>query len=233
MNNDIPEAQRQTVPVPKRQSSPKLFPLVGIGVLGMGVVFIGAGWLIFGRNRAPSQANNNATNPPLNSDIFGHRPFEEAPEGDLYALQNNPSVRLRDAAAIAFDNMANDARNDGIDLIALSGYRTQDEQNALFFEVKQARNQDAAKRAEVSAPPGYSEHHTGFAVDIGDANEPDTHVEVEFGETPGFEWLQNNAARYSFELSFPEGNDQGVSYEPWHWRFVGDQESLEIFHKGR
>jgi D-alanyl-D-alanine carboxypeptidase len=45
--------------------------------------------------------------------------------------------------------------------------------------------------------------------------------------------LQNNAAQYSFELSFPENNPQGISYEPWHWRFVGDSHSLETFYKAQ
>ena len=72
------------------------------------------------------------------------------------------------------------------------------------------------------APPGYSEHHTGLALDIGDLDHPETDVEVSFEETPAFEWLKNNADRFGFELSFPVGNPQGVSYEPWHWRFVGE-----------
>ncbi|MEM1310980.1 MAG: D-alanyl-D-alanine carboxypeptidase family protein, partial [Cyanobacteria bacterium P01_H01_bin.153] len=46
-------------------------------------------------------------------------------------------------------------------------------------------------------------------------------------------WLETNAARYSFELSFPEGNAQGVQYEPWHWRYVGDPDSLETFYQDR
>jgi len=45
--------------------------------------------------------------------------------------------------------------------------------------------------------------------------------------------LEENAARYNFELSFPEENVQGISYEPWHWRYVGNQESLEIFYKNQ
>ena len=235
MHNDIPEAQRQQVSVSKRKSSPWLSPLVGLSVAGVGIVLLGMGWLLLGRGASSPPSTNRSsesTGTISPSDIFGHRPFQEAKPEELYPLQNNPGIRLREAAAIAFDQMALDASYDGVSLIALSGFRTKDEQDALFFEVKKERNQIASKRAEVSAPPGYSEHHTGFAVDIGDANEPGTHVEVEFGETEAFSWLSRNAARYSFELSFPDGNDQGVSYEPWHWRFVGDQTSLEVFHKG-
>jgi len=97
--------------------------------------------------------------------------------------------------------------------------------------VKAQRRQRTTERAEVSAPPGYSEHHTGYAIDIGDGKAPATHVEESFGKTEAFAWLEENAARYNFELSFAENNAQGISYEPWHWRYVGNQESLEIFYK--
>ena len=56
---------------------------------------------------------------------------------------------------------------------------------------------------------------------------------TDFEKTAAFSWLKNNAAKYSFELSFPPDNHQGISYEPWHWRYVGDQESLETFYKAR
>ncbi len=85
----------------------------------------------------------------------------------------------------------------------------------------------------MSAPPGYSEHHTGYAIDIGDEYYPDADLKTSFENTSAFEWLQENAAYYSFELSFPKGNSQGVSYEPWHWRFVGDRDSLETFYRAR
>lgn len=81
--------------------------------------------------------------------------------------------------------------------------------------------------------PGYSEHHTGYAIDIGDGARPDTHLSEAFEDTPAFRWLEKNAARFSFELSFPRHNPQGVSYEPWHWRFVGDRHSLQTFYRAR
>ncbi|MGK7898796.1 MAG: D-alanyl-D-alanine carboxypeptidase family protein, partial [Xenococcus sp. (in: cyanobacteria)] len=125
------------------------------------------------------------------------------------------------------------ARNQGIILSALSGFRSVEAQNYLFFNVKEQRVQDATTRAEVSAPPGYSEHHTGYAIDIGDGRVPATDLSPNFANTAAFRWLEENAARYSFELSFPPDNPQGISYEPWHWRFVGDRNSLETFYKAR
>ena len=83
------------------------------------------------------------------------------------------------------------------------------------------------------APPGHSEHHTGYALDIGEAGNGATDLSEQFEKTAAFAWLQKNAPYYSFELSFPKDNQQGVSYEPWHWRYVGDQASLELFHRAR
>ena len=90
------------------------------------------------------------------------------------------------------------------------------------------RNQIAAERAKVSAPPGYSEHSTGFAIDIGDAYKRETDFEVEFENTDAFRWLKENAAKYHFKLSFNQ-NNKYVDYEPWHWRYEGSIEALKVF----
>jgi D-alanyl-D-alanine carboxypeptidase len=142
-------------------------------------------------------------------------------------------MRLRKAAAKAFIQMQSDARRSGVILMPISAFRSKATQEKLFFEVKKQRNQPTRKRAEVSAPPGYSEHHTGYAIDIGDSSAPATNLSTSFANTAAFRWLQNNAAQYSFELSFPENNPQGINYEPWHWRFVGDSDSLETFYKAQ
>lgn len=165
--------------------------------------------------------------------LLGHLPYNVVPESDLVAIDGNENLRMRPAAAKKFQQMQAAARADGIDLVLLSAFRDLQAQDRLFFGVKEQRSQDATKRAEVSAPPGYSEHHTGYAIDLGDGNAPATHLEVEFADTAAFRWLQQNALKYSFELSFPPNNQQGVSYEPWHWRYVGDRDSLETFYKDK
>lgn len=167
---------------------------------------------------------------PTSRTLLGHRAFDEAPEDDLVPLQSNPEIRLRTAAAEQFEAMRQAASRAGHTLVPLSGFRTQEEQEYLFFDIKAERGQNAETRAEVSAPPGYSEHHTGYAIDIGDATQPGTHLTEEFGDTEAFEWLEENATRFGFELSFLPNNPQGVVFEPWHWRFVGDRDSLETFY---
>ncbi|MEL6502026.1 MAG: M15 family metallopeptidase [Cyanobacteria bacterium J06623_1] len=167
------------------------------------------------------------------SDLLGHLPYDVAPESELVPVTADGRIKMRPAAADKFQQMLAAAKAEGIILAALSGFRDDKTQEYLFFDIKEQRVQDAAKRAEVSAPPGYSEHHTGYAIDIGDATAPETHLETTFADTPAFRWLEQNALKYSFELSFPLDNKQGVSYEPWHWRFVGDRDSLETFYKVR
>jgi zinc D-Ala-D-Ala carboxypeptidase len=173
---------------------------------------------------SPSAAPTPADN------LLGHLKYPEAPLDNLVTITGSP-VKMRQTAADAFMQMQDAAHADGIQLVALSGFRSIEDQKQLFFGVKAIRNQTAAQRATVSAPPGYSEHHTGYAVDVGDAGNPGTNLSETFEATAAHQWLAKNAARFSFELSFPKGNSQGVNYEPWHWRFVGDQESLEMFYK--
>ena len=166
-------------------------------------------------------------------DLLGHLPYEEVAQSELTSISADGRIKLHHAAAEKFKQMQAAAIADGVLLTPLSAFRSVSEQDYLFFRVKEQRVQGAAKRAEVSAPPGYSEHHTGYAIDIGDGKVPSANVNVKFENTAAFRWLQDNAARYSFELSFPRNNPQGISYEPWHWRYMGDRHSLETFYKAR
>lgn len=180
-----------------------------------------------------SNPDNQTNNPEKSDDLLGHLSYEEAPLSELKAITADNRLKLREGAADKFLEMQKAARRDGVILAPISAYRTIDEQNKLFFEEKEKRGQLATKRAEVSAPPGYSEHHTGYAIDIGDGNVPGTNLNQDFENTRAYQWLEKNASTYSFELSFPKDNPQGVSYEPWHWRFVGDLNSLETFYKAK
>ncbi|MEL7141323.1 MAG: M15 family metallopeptidase [Cyanobacteria bacterium J06643_4] len=135
-------------------------------------------------------------------------------------------------AAQAFVNMTAAASAEGIQLIPVSGFRTIARQQALFDNQVEKLG-SAEEAAKLSAPPGHSEHHTGYAIDIGDATAPDTDIKYEFEYTPAYSWLQANAGAYGFELSFPRNNQQGVSFEPWHWRFVASAHAQETFYFGR
>ena len=165
--------------------------------------------------------------PDRDGRLLGHFAYPEATESELVEIW--PGIRLQRDAAAELRRLLADARRDGIRLTVVSAFRSVDIQNEVFFDMKSLRNQSAEERAKVSAPPGYSEHSTGFAVDFADLTSPQTELSESFETTPAFAWLKNNAHRYHFTLSFPQANAQGLSYEPWHWRFEGSARALEQF----
>ena len=158
--------------------------------------------------------------------ILGHLPYNEIPREKLILLEPNIEVHIdmRDSLL----KMREEAKKDGIFLVFLSGYRSINLQNDIFYSLKSIRNQEAAERARVSAPPGYSEHSTGFAIDIGDATQRETDFETSFENTDAFRWLIKNAAKFHFKLSFNKDNKY-IDYEPWHWRYEGSIEALKVF----
>ena len=158
--------------------------------------------------------------------ILGHLPYTEISQQKLVLIEPNIKVHIdmRDSLL----KMREEAKMDGIYLVFLSGYRSINLQNDIFFSLKSIRNQEASERARVSAPPGYSEHSTGFAIDIGDATQREKDFEIEFENTDAFRWLIKNAAKYHFKLSFNK-NNEFIDYEPWHWRYEGSIEALKVF----
>ena len=159
--------------------------------------------------------------------LLGHFPYPEVGADQL--LEVAPGLKLQRDAAEAVLAMQRAASADGVNLVVLSAFRPIALQKELFFDVKSERNQSALERAQVSAPPGFSEHSTGYAVDFGDGSRPQANLSGAFAETPAFRWLQAHGARFHFILSFPRENPQGVSYEPWHWRFEGTADALKLF----
>jgi len=158
--------------------------------------------------------------------ILGHLPYNETPKEKLVLIEPNIEVHMdmRDSLL----QMREEAKKDGIYLVFLSGFRSINLQNDIFYSLKSIRNQEAAERARVSAPPGYSEHSTGFAIDIGDATQRETDFETDFENTDAFRWLIKNAAKFHFKLSFNKDNKY-IDYEPWHWRYEGSIEALKVF----
>ena len=158
--------------------------------------------------------------------VLGHFPYQEAAYENLIEIQ--PNILVHKGMYKSLKQMQDDAEKDGINLVFLSGYRSIKLQKQIFYSLKSLRNQVAIERARVSAPPGYSEHSTGFAIDIGDANKRESDFEESFENTSAFQWLKNNAAKYHFKLSFDK-TQSSVDYEPWHWRYEGSVEALKIF----
>ncbi len=240
---DIPAALRNGGKArsdhPKSMVASKQLPLGGIAIR-LGILLAGGAAFTFATTPRDSRttptsiaSTGNISEPGSQStttdNVLNHLPYLEAPDAELVSIGGG--YRLRKAAATKFQSMIAAARSNGVNITTISAFRSVEDQKRLFFGVGAERGQQPTKRAEVSAPPKYSEHHTGYAIDVGDSAVPATNLNQNFDTTPAYKWLKANAATYSFELSFPKDNIQKVSYEPWHWRFVGDINSLETFYK--
>ena len=117
-------------------------------------------------------------------------------------------------AARSWQRMCAAAAADGVLLQAISGYRSHAYQ-AGIFDRKRARGLAVAQILAVNAAPGFSEHHSGRALDISTPGEPA--AEESFEATTAFAWLCAHAGHYGFALSYPRDNPHGIVYEPWHW----------------
>jgi D-alanyl-D-alanine carboxypeptidase len=121
---------------------------------------------------------------------------------------------LAPRAARAWARMRDAAARDGVEMQIVSAFRGIDYQLGILKR-KLERGQDIAQILRVSAAPGYSEHHSGRAVDL--TTPGFAALEEEFEHSAAFAWLSTNAQKYNFRLSYPRGNAHGIAYEPWHW----------------
>lgn len=155
---------------------------------------------------------------------YDERPFDKRAAADLEAM-------LADAEAA------------GCKLYLVSGYRSVARQKALFQRktnafLAEGFSQDEAERQAAMwvARPGTSEHNTGLAADIVSAGWYSEHDDLtaDFDQTPEFAWLQAHCADYGFILRYPQGKENitGVTYEPWHYRYVGKQAARAIMQAG-
>ncbi|MGI0483592.1 D-alanyl-D-alanine carboxypeptidase family protein [Geminocystis sp. CENA526] len=185
-------------------------------------------------NPSPSTTNQpkqiSPTETILAQTVYGHFPFSEATKERLINMGKyyHRTEFLDREAGEAFKRMKADAQAQGVDLVLISGFRSISDQAKLFEKQIQKRGSKEAA-SKLSAPPGHSEHHTGYALDIGDGKQPSLDLKFQFENTEAYRWLVNNAYKYGFELSFPKNNIQGVSFEPWHWRYVGSNRANSIF----
>ena len=131
------------------------------------------------------------------------------------------------------------AARDGVDVRMQSGYRSVSYQKKLYDNKTQYYRDkglsEAAAREKAAAivnPPGYSEHNCGLAADL---NSPEhTTLDTGFADTAAFRWLCENAEQYGFILRYPKEAESvtGITYEPWHWRYVGPENAALISQSG-
>ena len=151
----------------------------------------------------PPWAGNRLHTPSLAIDDFAMIPREHTRDGmQLYILKH---------AHPALINMLTAAREDGVELQVESGYRSPGYQRKIFLRMlDEGRTFDDIIR--YVAPPGYSEHGLGIAVDFFPSN-------WEFANTAAYRWLAENASRYGFTESYPHANALHYPWEAWHWAY--------------
>ncbi|MEW9502519.1 M15 family metallopeptidase [Jeotgalibacillus marinus] len=132
----------------------------------------------------------------------------------------------------SFAAMRTAAATEGFDLIAFSTYRSYDHQVGLYQRYVDQYGQSAADR--FSAQPGYSEHQTGLAFDIGEVGQEAHWAEDSFKDTATAKWLNENAHDFGFILRYPPGKEHitGYQYESWHFRYLGVDLATKVYNSG-
>ncbi|PFS62799.1 D-alanyl-D-alanine carboxypeptidase [Bacillus cereus] len=128
---------------------------------------------------------------------------------------------LRKEAAEALEKLFDIAKKEGIQLNAVSGFRSYDYQKNLYANNVKRKGQEHTDR--FSAKPGHSEHQTGLTMDVS-SKSANNELELTFANTKEGKWLKENAYRAGFIIRYPKGKESitGYAYEPWHIRYVGD-----------
>lgn len=119
-------------------------------------------------------------------------------------------------AANAWRQLKAASLNDGVDIFIVSAFRSIERQ-AEIIRRKLETGAAIEDILTISAPPGFSEHHAGRAIDVSTSGS--RWLEVEFDQTAAYAWLGEHAAEFGYYLSYPDGNAWGYQYEPWHWCF--------------
>lgn len=160
----------------------------------------------------PAEYMRGKSNWPLHGETTDLVSLESRDTG-----QEETTVEMTPVTAAAWLEMRKDASARGIELMTRSAFRSWKRQ-ARLIEKALANREEPRTLPEVLtriAPPGFSEHHTGCAIDIGCPEcFPPTQ---DFAKTRAYAWLTRNARRYGFRMSYPENNPFGIIFEPWHW----------------
>lgn len=155
------------------------------------------------------------------------------PAGFKVTLTTIENVQVAQVLLDDLIEMRKAAEKDNVYLYIRSAYRTRKDQKKAFSNtvsgyVNQGNSRRVARNRteQVVARPGYSEHHTGLAIDFSLDSNAEKQAEM-------WEWLSKNAYKYGFILRYPEGKEQitGYTFEPWHYRYVGREHAQSIFYK--
>ncbi|MBK3494532.1 M15 family metallopeptidase [Viridibacillus sp. YIM B01967] len=196
------------------------------------------------QNNATAQEDlttkNTEKNEEVTRDAGGYIVDQELPKeatyiNDLliaskkYPLPADFAPGESDEARAAFEELKAAALLDGFTLSAFSTYRSYDRQVELYANYV---NRDGREAADTySARPGYSEHQTGLAFDIGEVGNEQYFADNGFATTAAGKWLAKNAHTYGFVMRYPKGKEDitGYMHESWHFRYVGKDIATDIY----
>jgi D-alanyl-D-alanine carboxypeptidase len=123
----------------------------------------------------------------------------------------------------AWNALRSAARADSHSLVIVSGFRSVKRQQEIIGR-KIKNGESMSMILSVNAAPGYSQHHTGCAIDLTNSDSRERPLEEDFELTPSFEWLNRRAGDFGFRLVYTRDNPWGFIYEPWHWAYAEVQE---------
>lgn len=219
-------------------------------ILALLVLIVGGAFIWHGRAEAPAHSNSSnakQNQQPRQTASFNKQKYSTTDPASLWVVVNkqhplNPlnyapadltsvgnGQYMRAAAAAALTKMLSDASAAGYTVTAASGYRSYTTQVAVYNS--EVKNFGQAQADSESARPGYSEHQTGWAIDLASGGCSITDC---FGDTPGGKWVAANAYKYGFILRYTAENTAITGYraEAWHFRYVGTELSEEMHTEG-
>ncbi|MDO5095578.1 MAG: M15 family metallopeptidase [Peptostreptococcaceae bacterium] len=191
------------------------------------------------KNEENAESQNSSSTKKSDWNLVLVNPKNTLPEDFSVSLKELANGHVVDERVYpSLQKMMDDARAKGLKPLICSSYRTMEKQKKLYNNlVKKYQNEgfseDDAKTeaAKWVAVPGTSEHQCGLAVDIVSADYQLLNKEQE--NTAEQQWLMKNCYKYGFILRYPEDKVDitGIGYEPWHYRYVGEDAAKEIFEQ--
>lgn len=138
---------------------------------------------------------------------------------------------LREPAAKALEAMFQAAKDDGLELFAVSGFRSYERQKEIYDHKVETEGEEIANK--LVALPGHSEHQTGLTMDVS-SQSADFDLQESFEDTEEGKWVKENAHKYGYIIRYEKGKEDitGYAYEPWHLRFVGEDAAKAIYEGG-
>ena len=142
-----------------------------------------------------------------------------------YSLPQDYAPGLDPEAEAAFNRMAADAADEGLNIWIASGYRSYEYQSKIYNNYSTMYGSETADT--FSARPGHSEHQTGLAIDMNS-------IDDSFADTPESDWVKENCYKYGFIIRYPKGKEDitGYKYEPWHVRYLGEETAEKVYNSG-